>query len=208
MKLYLSSNRLGNKIDELKKMVLEPKRIAVITNAKDYAPIELRSEKLKSNFAELKAIGFDPIEVDLRKYFNQKDKLLDDLKNFNGVYVAGGNSFLLLKSFIQSGFDQVLKELLLDPSFVYIGYSAGICVLAPDLYGLEIVDDPYVKVEKYSNEIIWKGLGILEYLPVPHYKSEDKEISDGNDKVIEKLTVNGVKYTPIRDGEVVIIDNP
>jgi dipeptidase E len=141
---------------------------------------------------------------------DKKEVLLkkDDLKNFNGVYVAGGNSFLLLKSFIQSGFDQVLKELLLDPSFVYIGYSAGICVLAPDLYGLEIVDDPYVKVEKYSNEIIWKGLGILEYLPVPHYKSEDKEISDGNDKVIEKLTVNGVKYTPIRDGEVVIIDNP
>ena len=49
---------------------------------------------------------------------------------------------------------------------------------------------------------------ILDDLPVPKYKSEDKEISDGNDKVIEKLTVNGVKYTPIRDGEVVIIDNP
>ena len=80
MKLYLSSNRLGNKVDELKKMILEPKRIAVITNAKDYAPIELKSEKLESNFAELKAIGFDPIEVDLRKYFDQKDKLADDLR--------------------------------------------------------------------------------------------------------------------------------
>jgi len=205
MKLYLSSNRLGNKVDELKKMILEPKRIAVITNAKDYAPIELKSEKLESNFAELKAIGFDPIEVDLRKYFDQKDKLADDLNNFNGVYVAGGNSFLLLKSFIQSGFDQVLKELLLDPSFVYIGYSAGICVLAPDLHGLEIVDDPYVKVEKYSDEIIWKGLGILDYLPIPHYKSEEKEISDGNDKVIEYLTKNEIKYVPLKDGEVIII---
>jgi dipeptidase E len=170
----------------------------------DYATSEIRLEKLNINLSELKEMGFDSQELDLRNYFNQKEKLIAYLKRFNAVYVRGGNTFLLLKAFVQSGFDQVLKELLLDPSFVYIGYSAGICVLAPDLYGLEIVDDPYVKVEKYSNEIIWKGLGILNYLPVPHYKSEDKDISDGNDKVIEYLTKNEIKYVPLKDGEVII----
>jgi len=206
MKLYLSSYRLGNKKDKLQEMVLEPKRIAVIANAIDYATSDIRLEKLNINLTELKEIGFDPEELDLRNYFDQKEKLITDLNRFNAVYVRGGNSFLLLKAFIQSGFDLVIKELASDPSFVYIGYSAGICVLAPDLHGLEIVDDPYIKVEKYSDEVIWKGLGILDYLPVPHYKSEDKEISDGNDKVIEYLIKNEIKYTPIKDGEVMIIE--
>jgi dipeptidase E len=204
VKLYLSSYRLGNKKDKLQEMVLEPKRIAVIANAMDYATSEIRLEKLNINLSELKEMGFDSQELDLRNYFGQKEKLITDLKRFNAVYVRGGNTFLLLKAFVQSGFDQVLKELLSEPTFVYIGYSAGICVLAPDLHGLEIVDDPFVKVEKYSNEIIWKGLGILNYLPVPHYKSEDKDISDGNDKVIEYLTKNEIKYVPLKDGEVII----
>lgn len=204
MKLYLSSYRLGNKKDKLQEMVREPKRIAVIANAMDYATSDIRLEKLNINLTELKEIGFNPEEIDLRNYFGQKEKLITDLKRFNALYVRGGNSFLLLKAFIQSGFDLVLKELVSDPDFVYIGYSAGICVLAPDLHGLEIVDDPYVKVEKYSDEVLWKGLGILDYLPIPHYKSEDKEMSDGNDKVTECLIRNKIKYTPIMDGEVII----
>jgi peptidase E len=55
-----------------------------------------------------------------------------------------------------SGFDIVFKEILADKErrgWVYSGYSAGVCLLAPDLKCLQIVDNP--KDMPYGQDVIW-----------------------------------------------------
>lgn len=83
------------------------------------------------------------------------------------------------------------------------GYSAGICVLAPRLNGLDLVDEP---INPYNCDgAMYEGLNILDFVPAPHYKSDHPE-SQLVDKVIEVLEEKKIKYKPLKDGEVIVID--
>ena len=53
-----------------------------------------------------------------------------------------GNVFTLRMAFAKSGLDRVVVEGLAADQFVYAGFSAGPCVLAPSLAGLELCDPP------------------------------------------------------------------
>ena len=100
-----------------------------------------------------------------------------------------------------SGFDEFLKKQIDNTDFLYSGYSTGICVLSPNLNGLEIVDEP---LNPYNvDEIIYKGKGLFDYIPIPHYKSNHPK-SHLIDDVIKFLLANNIKYQPIRDVEVII----
>ncbi|MFA4880714.1 MAG: Type 1 glutamine amidotransferase-like domain-containing protein [Candidatus Doudnabacteria bacterium] len=48
------------------------------------------------------------------------------------IYVQGGNTFYLLKCVRESGFDKVVKELILK-GVIYIGASAGSCIACPTI---------------------------------------------------------------------------
>jgi dipeptidase E len=65
----------------------------------------------------------------------------------------------------------VIVELLRRDAIVFAGYSAGPCVLAPSLAGLELVDDPEEVQETYGVAPIYTGLGILDFAFVPHFES-------------------------------------
>lgn len=105
-----------------------------------------------------------------------------------------------------SGFDVLLKELLQKEDFVYAGYSAGICVLAPDLKALQIVDDPSDKPYQELQEILWEGLGILDYMILPHYQSDHPESAD-IDKEVAFCEKNKIPFKTLRDGEVMIMES-
>jgi len=79
-----------------------------------------------------------------------------------------------------------------------------VCVLAPRLEGLHHVDDPTVCPYPGSS-VIWEGLGILDYLVLPHYKSDHPE-SANIDRDVEYCTKNGIPFRTLRDGEVIIED--
>ena len=51
--------------------------------------------------------------------------------------------------------------------FVYAGYSAGPCVLAPSLAGLDLCDSPEDCQATYG-DVRFDGLGILDRPVVPH----------------------------------------
>lgn len=104
-----------------------------------------------------------------------------------------------------SGFDMIFDELRDKDNFVYAGYSAGICVLAPDFKALQIVDDPTDKPYKELQETIWEGLGYLDYIILPHYRSDHPESAD-IDKEVCYCEQNNIPYKTLRDGEVIIIE--
>ncbi len=207
MKLYLSSYKLGNKKDFFKKWLQEhDKKIVFISNARDWLPDSLEKEKkIKENIIDLQELGFEVIRFDLRNYFHNETKLREDLKPYKAFYVIGGNVYTLRLAMKYSGFDNYLKELVHKDEYLYAGYSAGICVLSPTLAGLNLVDKP---INPYNDEpVLYDGLEILDFIPVPHYKSEHPE-SAIIDKVVELFNKKKINYKTMRDGDVIIFEFP
>lgn len=205
MKLYLSSYKIGNKKEELKNWIkLHGNKICLIPNAKDfYLDSEKKKISIETDVQELQEIGFDVTVISLKDYFNKKKELLNKIKDFNAFYVIGGNVFILRQAMYLSGFDEYLKTIENSQDYLYAGYSAGICVLAKDMHGLDICDNPMVNI--YGINTIWNGLGYFDYIFLPHYKSNHKETKLIDDSV-EYCKQNNIKYKTLRDGDVIIED--
>jgi len=203
MKLFLSSYRLGNNPGKLSELFSANKKIAVISNAMDFADNLQRGEHVGQSIAELKNLGLFPEEMDLRNYFGKQKELEDKLNTFGAVYVRGGNTFILRRAMAQSGFDGWVKNKNKDKDFVYSGYSAGICILSKTLHGIEFVDDPNIAPEGYKPEIIWEGLNIVDFILVPHYKSNHPE-SEMVENEIKYYIKRNIPFRTLRDGEVII----
>lgn len=174
-------------------------------NALDAKTPESRTERLQREIDALAALGLQPEELDLRQYFGKPDELKDVVKNFGLIWVRGGNVFLLRRAFKQSGFDAIITELLEKDHIVYGGFSAGACVLAPSLHGIEMVDPKDETAEGYDTEVVWDGLGILGYAVAPHYKSDHSESADIQ-KVVEYFADNHILFKALRDGENIVVN--
>ncbi len=207
MKFYLSSFKLGTHSKELVRMVEPAKKIGYVPNACDYTNVnvERRNQVNVSDMAELMSLGLDVQLLDLKDYFGQTDKLRKRIGELAALFFRGGNTFILRQAMRASGFDVIFEELLKRDDFVYSGYSAGICVLGPDLKVLQTVDDPADKPYERLKDTIWEGLGYLDYMILPHYKSDHPE-SAAVDKAVEYCQVNGIPFKTLRDGEAIVIE--
>jgi len=206
MKLYLSSYRLGNHASILKEL-LEPSggKVALIPNAGDYrADDNVTAEKIRSYCELFKDIGIETIVSDLRQYFGKQDKFVRDFESFRAFFATGGNVFVLRQAMHLSGFDQFLLSLKDRDDYLYGGWSAGMCVLAKNLKGIELCDSP--SANPYDYETMWDGIGLLDYLPVPHYESEPHPEAHLMYDVVAYLEKNKLPYKTLRDGDVIIKD--
>jgi dipeptidase E len=205
MRLYLSSYKFGNYTEELVKLCPGNKKAGVIMNAVDWGDPERVMASLKDQIEILKSLGFKPEQIDLRNYFGKIGDLKKHLANFGLVWVHGGNTFVLKRAYEQSGFGEIIKEMLQKEEIVYAGFSAGVVILSKSLKGLEIVDDPKIVPEGYKEDFSWDGLGILDYHIAVHYKSDHAESAE-IDKEIEYCEKNNIPYQTLRDGEVIVIN--
>lgn len=176
MKLYLSSYRLGNYAKELEKLIGKPDaKVAVSVNALDCADNEVRNNVvLKRELEDMQSLGFDVEELDLRNYFDN-DELAADMQKYDAVWFSGGNTFILAKAFNKSGFGRVIEEQVKTGALVYAGYSAGFCVLSESLHGIELVDDKDATAEGYESGEIWEGMGLIDFYPIVHFRSDHPE---------------------------------
>jgi dipeptidase E len=208
MKYYLSSYKLGNEIEKLKSLIAETSgKFGYIPNALDFtsADPERRAAHIEKDLNDLRTVGSEVEELNLKDYFGKSDELKAKLEDLGGVYISGGNSFVLRQSMKLSGFDSLLLEMQDRADFLYMGYSAAVCVLTPDLHAYAITDDatdfPYPQLK----EQIWEGLGILDFIFEPHYKSDHHE-SESTDREIEYCVENKILFKAYRDGEVLILE--
>lgn len=205
MRLYLSSFRLGNKPEELLKLLKGKKHAAVIANSMDFVSNEDRTQSVERELTALRGIGLEPEEIDLRKYFGKKEKLRNELLKFNLVWVRGGNVFILRNAFYKSGFDEIIMEMLKNDSIVYGGYSAGPMMLTPSLRGAELVDDLDLLPKEDQLDIIWNGLNLIPYALAPHYKSDHPE-SAAVEKEVQYLIDHNIPYKTLHDGEAIVVN--
>ncbi len=204
MKYYLSSYELGNRTEDLKRLALKGK-IGYVPNARDYttADPDKKVKRSDKDMASLNQLGLEVEFLDLQKYFGKREEIKNKLKDLGAIFISGGNVFVLRQAMKLCGLDEILKELL-DTDFLYSGYSAAGCVLASSLKGMEIVD-PLDTPYNDQNEILWDGLGLLNFRFMPHWDSNHPESSD-IDKEIAYCEKNNISYKAIRDGEVIVIE--
>jgi dipeptidase E len=203
VKLYLSSFRLGDHPEHLVAMLPPKARVAVICNAIDGEEPVVREEKVAAEHRWLVELGLRPEEVDLRDFApgESVECLRARLTEYDGMWVRGGNVFVLRAAMARSGADRILPELIRSEQVVYAGYSAGGCVLAPSLRGLELCDDVSV-----VDDVVWDGLGVLDEAFVPHLNSPGHPETELIEKVRDLYERTAVPYVPLSDGQALVID--
>jgi dipeptidase E len=195
MRMYLSSYRVGRFPDRLIGLSAG-RRAALVSNALDGLPADVRAGALQRDIADLGALGLDVHELDLRD-----PRAAERLSGSDVVWVRGGNVFVLRRVLADTGTDHVLTALLQDDVIVYAGYSAGACVLAPDLDGLERVDDITAVADPVTS-----GLGVLDRPFVPHVRSPGHPETIACDALSARYRAAGQAHRALRDGDVLLVD--
>ena len=136
--------------------------------------------------------GFQLREVNLKGI--KPEELQQKLKGVDVVYVTGGNTFYLLEQMRASGFKKLLPTLLAG-GVKYVGTSAGTIVVGPDLEPVEVLDEP-----SKANLSSTKSLGIVDFVPLPHFDSESEQYQS----IIEKY---GKRFSlvPIDDAQAILV---
>lgn len=204
MRLFLSSENLGNYPEVFLRMLGPNKKLAVVHNAIDYWTANDKQAKVDQHHDQLVGQGFEPIELDLKKFFNKTEELAKILDSFGGIFLFGGNTFILRRAMAYSGLDQILIERLTKDELAYGGSSAGAIIPTPSLRGSELGDEPDNVPSGYKPEIIWDGLNLVRFHVIPHYGSDwwGKEAV----AMQEYLKSKKLHYKIVRDGQVIVVN--
>jgi len=207
MKMYLSSYELGNETNKFRQMITQNNKLSYIFNALDFTGVDIdrKAKRVERNMNELNKLGFDCVDIDLKEYFGKQDELRELINTLGTIWVSGGNVFVLRQAFKLSGFDDILLELNKKDDFLYGGYSAGVCVMSPTLDGYQLVDDPTETPFEGFDEVLWGGLGIIDYTFLPHFESDHPD-SENIGKELEYCKEKGLSYKTVRDGDVLIVE--
>jgi dipeptidase E len=165
---------------------------------------EKRPAYLSKEVEKFQQFGLVAEELDLRNYFDDNSRLAKKLAEYGAVWVMGGNSFVLRRAMQYSNFDKIITPLVQNDSIVYAGFSAGSVVASKTLKGIELVDDPQQIPPNYSDEIVWEGLGFVDFSIAPHYESDHPE-STAIDKVVAYFEESDMPYKAISDGQAIVI---
>lgn len=206
MRLYLSSFRLGDHPDVLTRIAPPPGPVAVVANACDDRDATTRLADVVRETDALSTLGYDACDLDLRQFFGGPDALATALVAVRMLWVRGGNVFLLNHALRESGADRLIRDRLRRDQLVYAGYSAGPCVLAPSLAGLELCDDASAVHRIWGVRATTDGLGVLDHAIVPHVDTPTHPESATLEEVGRRYVAAGVAHRQLRDGDVLVVE--
>lgn len=203
MRLYLSSYQLGDHPDAFTDLVRGKKSGWVIMNAFDGAAPEVRRRETERQIDNLAGIGLTAHELDLRAYDAGSLSMQFGRPDF--VWARGGNVFTLRAALARSGADALIVDRLRSDALVYAGFSAGGCVLAPSLLGLEKCDSTDDALSLYG-AVEFAGLNILDRPFVPHLGSSAHPEREILTQVAAAYAHEGQEYWALRDGQALVVD--
>ncbi len=105
MKLYLSSYKVGDEPEKLTALFSNNKNVGYVPNALDFtkADVERRKGHIEKDMQSLEQIGLHPVLLDLKEYFEKKEILKTKLSELGGLFISGGNTFVLRQAMKLSG---------------------------------------------------------------------------------------------------------
>ena len=195
-KLFLASV-VANTIDKLIETLDElPNKLTVAfipTAADPYKDkwfIEEDRNKLKEK-------GFNVKDVDIKGKTEQE--LLQELKDADIIFVAGGNTFYLLEKARESGFDKAAKEFL-EKGVIYVGSSAGATLAGPNIEPVKPFDNP----SKAPSLTSFEGLNLVDFIILPHFGEEKRR--QKYEEIIREYSEKGYKLIALTDNQAVIVE--
>lgn len=142
----------------------------------------------------IKENGYSLEEIDI--VGKSKDELRNFFKDKNVIYIEGGNTFYLLKAIRETGFAEILKELL-EEGRVYIGSSAGSYIMCPTI----IVADWANKAVDRFGISDFTALNYVPFVLKAHYADEqEKEVKENMQTLKYPIRI-------LRDGEGIFCED-
>ena len=188
MKILLSKNK-----EVIKKYLKENMTIGFIPTASE--PDKNRWY-MEEDRADLSKMNLKVIDIDISN--ETREEIIEKLNNVDAIFVAGGNSFYLLQQLKIKNIVQDLIEFANNK--IYIGSSAGSCILCPSIDYVEKLDDKS-KAPLLDN---FKAMNLVNFYILPHYKSKEKYTNLADD--IEKEYSN-YKFIKLSNQQAVVVEN-
>ena len=113
----------------------------------------------------LRAMDINLVEIDVSN--DSRKESISLLESVDGVYVAGGNSFYLLRQLKNKGLDAYISDRVRN-GLPYFGESAGAVILAKSIEPAKAIDSP----EDAPGLTDYRGLGLVDFFPLPHVGHE------------------------------------
>ena len=197
MKLFLASS-LDKTISLLKQRIPESaKRVVFVANAADPCDekwwVDLDREAFKKS-------GFEIIEVDLREV--DKKQLQQKLNNADILHFCGGSVFYLLSLLKQQDLEGVVIDYVKNNKVIYTGTSTGSIIPSPalDLYKYDTEENKF-----YKNEPESKGLGLVNFVILPHCDNQD--MAENNKNVVEQAHKYSIPLLLLHDNQAVWVED-
>ena len=133
----------------------QPLRLGYITDAAEgmpFAAVELDG---------VRGLGHEVVEIRARD--TDAEAFAELLDSLDAVYVAGGETFVLLEALRSGGAAEVLVDRV-RAGLPYIGCSAGSVIAGPSITPVEMLDDRSLAPGLVSDE----GLGFIDQVIIPH----------------------------------------
>lgn len=194
MRLFLTSTGLENKEIsrnfEMMFLPKEPKDLSfLVVSIQDS---EQDAFYLKKLLDKIKIMDVSDIDV----FKLGKEKFVTD-KEYDVVFVCGGNTFDYLDRIRKTGLAEYLLSFSKKEESVYVGVSAGSIVAGPDIsiagWGSE-GDENNINLKDF------KGLGLIDFLIYPHYREDLK------DEVDEFRKKTGQEIIELKDDQAFVLN--
>lgn len=139
------------------------------------------------------------------KSYEQLDK---DLRDYDFIYLSGGNTFYLIRQSEETGFSKLVRELVLNKGKIYIGTSAGSIIAGP-----KCPDYLLSKKEAEQGEKT-EGYGFVNFTILPHWGSQffkERYLKDRlkmayKVRQVPLLILTDNQYVYVVDGRFEIVD--
>jgi dipeptidase E len=123
-------------------------------------------ERQDQKVAELLRLGFGEVHP-----MDCADPMPPDaLDRFDALYMRGGNTFFILQTIRQTGFDHLIVSFILRGG-TYVGSSAGSIIMGPDIELAGLGPHPDSNDIELQNT---KALGIVPFAVYPHFQAEEE----------------------------------
>lgn len=185
MKLILTSAGLSNPniVNAfLKLLAREPKETSLLVVA--YGQNKEENFYINESRKEVENLGFKVVILNMNESF-----CIDDLQNFDVIYVCGGNTFSILNKMRKTGIDNYIKSQV-SKGVIYLGVSAGSIIAGPSIeiagWGID-GDDNEVGLKNME------GFNFTDTVIFPHFEEERNrdEVEEFKKKVsypVQELT--------------------
>lgn len=196
MHLFLASNisdvakdiaQRANSVTKNKKLIFIPTAAEPETGSKSW---------LSKDRQALVAAGYEVTDFSLT---NQTPSQVEAaLAGAGTICVGGGNNYYLMKQVRQSGFDKIIKNLLIE-GIIYLGSSAGSMIAGPDFEN--VLDDRQI-VPAMTD---FSGLNLTDVVIWPHWgsanfaQSYQEEIKHIQASPLKQILLTNQQYLHVKD---------